>query len=94
MKITEKVFEEYLSCKYKSYLMINNEFEKPTAYESLLGNQQQEYGNAASCAILGLPEKSVSYEKTSIDRETLKQGPPIIIGPRFTDESIDFSFNA
>jgi hypothetical protein len=79
MRITNRVVEAYLCCKFKAYLLLRGETGTPHDYEVLLNELADEYRPKATQALLDRGKLKAAVTFSCLTVNDLKQGHPIIL---------------
>jgi len=93
-KITRKVLEGYLDCKYKAYLKLAGEQGTISEYEQLIEEITILIHQTATDKLNACHRKTETKGINRLDRASLKQGLPLIPGPVFQNAKISFCFDA
>lgn len=89
MKVTRRVIEGYIACKYKGYLLISGKSGQLHDLEIVRTELQEAYGPQATAALVAKCRKS--SPATTPD---LRSGHELILGPTLEDDQTAFAFDA
>ena len=94
MKITNRIVEAYLNCKYKAYLLMNGETETPHDYSVLMDELVEDYRPTATQALLRRYKLESAPSIASVTLNHLKQGHSLILDCSVETEQFQFHFDA
>ena len=94
MKITSRIVENYLNCKYKAQLALRGEAGTPHDYEVLVGELQAEYRLKATEALLRRQKLESAPTFSTVTIDELKQGYPLILDCTLEHDQFQFHFDA
>ena len=94
MKITSRIVENYLNCKYKAQLALKGETGTPHDYEVLVGELQAEYRPKATEALLRRQNLESAPTIPSVTITDLQQGHPLILDCTVENDQFQFHFDA
>ena len=90
MRITDTVFQDYLTCKLKAFLTLKGEPGTPCEYMAVLADVQREYRPLATAALL----KKLYLAPGAVERASIETGSPLILDCRIVHEPCEFRFDA
>ena len=94
MKITNRIVDAYLGCKYKAHLLLNGETGTPHDYELLMEELQAEYRPKATDHLLRGCKLASATSIAAVASEDLRQGHPLILNCTVETEQIQFGVDA
>ena len=93
-KITRKVVEGYLDCKYKAYLKMSGEQGTISEYEQLIEEITIHIHETAIDKLNACHRRVETKGINRLGRASLRQGLPLILGPIFQNGKIFLCFDA
>ena len=89
--ITRDIFETYLVCKYKAYLILTEKRGEKTDYELFTKELRQEVSRAATQQIKqNYPD---AEESVTLTRATLQHGSSFLLGATLDDDKTSLMFD-
>ena len=94
MKITNRVVENYLSCRYKAFLALKGEIGTPHDYEVLMNELADEHRPKATEALLCRCKLDSAPRISSGTLDDLQQGHALILDCTIETDQFQFHFDA
>jgi len=94
MKITNRVVENYLNCRYKAFLALKGETGTPHDYEVLMNELAEEYRPKATEALLRRCKLDSAARISSVTLDDLQQGHSLILDCTIETDQFKFHFDA
>lgn len=94
MKITNRVVENYLTCKYKALLAIKGEIGTPHDYEVLMSELAEAHRVRAAEALLRSCKLDLAPRVSRITEDNLKEGHALILDCTIEADEFRFHFDA
>ena len=92
--ITEKIFNAYLNCKYKSYLQLHNQIGQRTEYEILQERLDMKYHLEAQAKLKSNYAKDNILRLSHLTLSKLKLGKDLILNTTISVDGLQASYDA
>jgi len=94
MKITNRIVENYVNCRYKAHLALKGEAGTPHDYEVLMNELRDEFRPKATQALLKRLKLESLPTISLVTIDDLKKGHPLILNCTLEHEQFRFHFDA
>ena len=94
MKITNRIVEAYLNCKYKAYLLLKGETGTPHNHEVLIDELEMEYRPKATEALLRRCKLESAPSFATVTLEDLEHKHQLILDCTVDTDQFLFRFDA
>ena len=94
MRITNRIVEAYLDCKYKAHLLFKGETGTPHDYEALVSELADKYRARATEALLRRCKLESAPRIPSVTLDDLKEDHPLILDSTVETGQFQFHFDA